>query len=69
MKKPDYFEKLNTVPDYKDVETLTNFITARMRIVSRERSGVNAKNQRKLSKAIKYARYLALIPTISYQAQ
>jgi small subunit ribosomal protein S18 len=69
MKKPDYFEKLNTVPDYKDVETLKNFITARMRIVSRERSGVNAKNQRKLSKAIKYARYLALIPTISYQAQ
>lgn len=69
MKKPDYFEKLNTVPDYKDVETLTNFITARMRIVSRERSGVNAKNQRKLSKAIKYARHLALIPTISYQAQ
>ncbi len=69
MKKPDYFEKLNIVPDYKDVETLTNFISARMRIVSRERSGVNAKNQRKLSKAIKYARYLALIPTISYQAQ
>lgn len=69
MKKPDYFEKLNTVPDYKDVETLKNFITARMRIVSRERSGVNAKNQRKLSKAIKYARYLALIPTISYQVQ
>lgn len=69
MKKPDYFEKLNIVPDYKDVETLKNFITARMRIVPRERSGVNAKNQRKLSKAIKHARYLALIPTISYQAQ
>jgi len=69
MKKPDYFEKLNIVPDYKDVDTLTHFISARMRIVPRERSGVHAKNQRKLSKAIKHARYLALIPTISYQAQ
>jgi small subunit ribosomal protein S18 len=67
MKKKDYFEKLNITPDYKDVETLTKFLTVRMRIMTRENSGVNAKNQRKLSKAIKYARFLALIPYTSYQ--
>lgn len=63
----DYFEKAHAVPDYKDVETLQKFLSSRMRIVSRERSHINAKNQRKLSKAIKYARYLALVPYTSYQ--
>jgi len=63
----DYFEKAGTTPDYKDVDTLTKFVSSRMRIVSRDRSGVNAKNQRKLSKAIKHARYLALLPFTSYQ--
>ena len=63
----DYFDKLGTTPDYKDVETLQRFLTSRMRIQTLERSGVNAKNQRKLSKAIKHARYLALIPYTSYQ--
>lgn len=63
----DFFEKAHAAPDYKDVDTLLKFVSTRMRIVSRERSGVNAKNQRKLSKAIKYARFLALIPYTSYQ--
>lgn len=63
----DYFDKLGKEPDYKDHETLRNFLTTRMRIQTRERSGISAKNQRKLSKAIKYARYLALIPYTSYQ--
>lgn len=67
MKAKDYFEKLGTTPDYKDVDTLLKFLTMRMRVASRERTGVTAKNQRKLSKAIKYARYLALIPYTSYQ--
>lgn len=63
----DYFDKLGTAPDYKDPETLLKFLSTRMRILSRERTGVSAKNQRKLSKAVKYARYLALIPYTSYQ--
>ncbi len=63
----DYFDKLGTVPDYKDPETLARFISSRMRVLPRERTDINAKNQRKLSKAIKHARYLALIPYTSYQ--
>lgn len=63
----DYFDTAGNTPDYKDPETLLRFISSRMRIQSRERSGLTAKNQRKLSKAVKYARYLALIPFTSYQ--
>lgn len=63
----DFFETAGTIPDYKDVEVLQRFLSTRMRIMSRDRSGVNAKNQRKLSKAIKHARYLALVPYTSYQ--
>jgi small subunit ribosomal protein S18 len=67
MAKKDFFEKYNIVPDYKDVDNLVKFLSPRMKLLSREKTGVNAKNQRKLSKAIKYARYLALIPFTSYQ--
>lgn len=67
IQKKDYFETAKVEPDYKDVETLSKFLTTRMRIMSRERSGVSAKNQRKLAKAIRIARFLALIPYTSYQ--
>ncbi len=63
----DYFDTNKTSPDYKDIETLRKFITTRMRIMPRERSGVSAKNQRQLAKAVKVARFLALIPYTSYQ--
>jgi len=54
-------------PDYKVVENLEKFLTPRKKIVSREKSGVCAKHQRTLSKQVKYARYLALVPFTSYQ--
>ncbi|KUK82659.1 MAG: ribosomal protein S18 [Microgenomates bacterium 39_6] len=64
-KKKCFFCQNNTVPDYKEVETLNNFITERKKIASREYTGVCAKHQRKLAKAIKRARHLALIPFVS----
>lgn len=57
-----FFKKYGIEPDYKDIENLEKFLTTRRKIQNRERSGVSAKNQRKLAKAIKHARYLALIP-------
>lgn len=63
----DFFNKFNVIPDYKDVDNLVKFLSPRMKMLSREKTGITAKNQRKLSKAIKHARYLALIPTTSYQ--
>lgn len=52
-------------PDYKDFENLKKFISERGKVSSRQRTGVCAKHQRKLSKAIKRARHLALIPFVS----
>ena len=48
--------------DYKDVGLLKQFITERGKIVGRARSGLTAKQQRSLTKAIKRARILALLP-------
>ena len=62
-----FFCKYGSNPDYKNFDNLEKFITPRKRILSREKSGVCAKHQRALSKQIKHARYLALIPYTSYQ--
>jgi small subunit ribosomal protein S18 len=48
--------------DYKDVETLLRFVNAQGRLYSAKRTGLNARNQRKLKRAVKYARFLALMP-------
>ena len=48
--------------DYKDPQTLRYFITERGKIVPRRISGNCARHQRKVSKAIKRARKIALMP-------
>ena len=48
--------------DWKDPQLLSRFITERGKIVPRRVSGVSAKNQRRLAKAIKQARQMSLIP-------
>jgi len=48
--------------DYKDDRLLARFITDNGKILPSRLSGVDARHQRQLAKAIKRARYLALIP-------
>jgi len=48
--------------DYKDIETLQKLLTHRGKIYSRKRSGNCAGCQRKVKRAIKYARFIALLP-------
>ena len=48
--------------DYKDLETLKANIGENGKIVPSRITGTSAKYQRQLAKAIKQARYLALIP-------
>ncbi len=47
---------------YKNYEQLARFMNDRARIVGRSRSGVSAKQQRKITREIKRARYLGLLP-------
>jgi len=49
-------------PDYKQPETLKKYLSDQGKIVKHLRTGVCAKHQRKLAKAIKQARFLALLP-------
>lgn len=48
--------------DYRDVATLSRFVSERGRILSRRLTGLTAYNQRKVSKAIKRAQSLGLMP-------
>jgi len=64
-KRHCYFcENKIKVIDYKDDKQLARFLTERAKIVPRRTSGTCAKHQRQLSKAIKKARYLALLPYV-----
>lgn len=54
-------EKITEV-DYKDLAILKSFLTETGRIIPARNTGTKARYQRQLSRAIKYARYLALIP-------
>ena len=51
--------------DYKEIDTLKNFIDAHGRIVNHKRSHTCARHQRKLANSIKRARFLALLPFIA----
>lgn len=64
-KKVCYFTK-NKIDyiDYKDVELLKRFISPNGKITPRRVTGTCAKYQRELAKAIKNARYMALLPYV-----
>jgi small subunit ribosomal protein S18 len=50
--------------DYKDVKLLQRYVSERGKIVPSRITAVSAKKQRELSKAIKRARFLALLPYV-----
>lgn len=51
--------------DYKDVDTLRRFTTERGKILPRRITGTCAKHQRQLSREIKRARAIALLPFVA----
>lgn len=62
-KKTCYFtaNKIKEI-DYKDVSLLRKFIMENGKIVPSRITGTKAKHQRGLSKAVKLARFIALLP-------
>jgi small subunit ribosomal protein S18 len=48
--------------DYKDIEVLKQYVSETGKIVPSRITGTKARYQRQLAKAVKRARYLALIP-------
>ena len=53
--------------DYKDVNTLFQFITERGKIIPRRITGVSSYHQRQLAQAIKRARHMALLPFVGQE--
>ena len=52
------------IVDYKEVELLRKFMTASSKMMSRKRAGTTATEQRDVRRAIKRARFLALLPYV-----
>lgn len=48
--------------DYKDITTLKTYISENNKIIPKRTTGLSAKEQRALARAVKLARFLALIP-------
>lgn len=55
--------------DYKNDKKLNKFTTEQGKIIPRRTSGVCAKHQRMLTRAIKRARILALLPFVDNTAR
>jgi small subunit ribosomal protein S18 len=51
--------------DYKNVEQLRGFLSDRAKILARRQTGTCAKHQRALTRAIKRAREMALLPFVA----
>ena len=71
MSRPSFFRRRKSCPfsgpnapkiDYKDTRTLGRYVSERGKIVPSRITAVSAKKQRELAKAIKHARYMALMP-------
>lgn len=50
--------------DYKDLQSLSKMVSAQGKMLSRKRTGNCAKCQREARRAIKRARFLALMPFV-----
>lgn len=51
--------------DYKNTETLKKYLDQHSRILSRKKTGLSAKQQRHLARAVKRARFMGFLPFIS----
>lgn len=61
-KKVCFFCQSKTLPTYTDLQTLKRFFSDRSKIIPKSKSNVCSKHQRAVTRHIKYARHLSLLP-------
>ncbi|MGD0463759.1 MAG: 30S ribosomal protein S18 [Tepidisphaeraceae bacterium] len=54
--------------DYKDTESLKKMVSNNGKILARKRTGASAMEQRMMARAVKRARFLALLPYVNVTA-
>lgn len=57
--------KINDVIDYKDIDLLSKFLNEQGKILPRRVTGLTTKQQTKITKAVKRARILSLLPFVN----
>lgn len=62
QKKYCQFCRFSQEPRYWEANALRRFVSDRGRIIARARTGTCSKHQRRVSREIKRARHLALLP-------
>jgi small subunit ribosomal protein S18 len=68
-RQADYFHQNRTVEiDYKNVDLMRRFISPEGKILPGRRSSLTSRNQRKVSRAIKQARAVGLLPFTNHDA-
>ncbi len=64
--KNDFFSSNNIKHiDYKDIDILKKFLGPTAKILSQNRTGLSARNQRMVALAVKRARFMGLIPYVA----
>lgn len=57
--------KIGELIDYKDVELLSKFLSEQGKILPRRLTGLTTKQQTEVTKAVKRARILSLLPFVN----
>jgi len=64
VKSSCYFCQKGREPDFKEIEVLARFTSDRGKILNRSYSGLCQKHQKRVTRAVKRARHLALLPFV-----
>lgn len=62
VKRTCFFCQSKTSPQFTDLQTLRRFLSDRSKIVPKLKSNLCSRHQRAVSRQIKYARFLSLLP-------
>ena len=65
FKKKNGSEKSDLRIDYKDVKFLSRYISEKGKIMPSRITNVSAKTQREIARAVKRARFVALLPYVA----